>query len=1247
MRKLITGILPLLLAACGSTPELPPSAALSRVEFVSELAMPETQKLLYWKDGFFYYARKDGAVQITDNEGRPLKTLQAKDSRGKPLLKKPEAVTLGNDTVYVADSDTSSIAMFSTDGSYRGSFGTEGSDRHELSEPRGIAFYDGVLYVADSGNGRIQLFGDNGVFLTTLAISDSPANRQAKEQKLPYTLDEPADIDLDAEGRIYVLDTGDALIKVYNQRGDYLRHQAIKGSPAAFRVTRDGLYIADTASYTIQKFNSNGSLAYVFGSKGAGRAQFMSIAGLAIDGERKIFVGDSKKGVTGVFLAEATETAAASGARDHARPSVRALKAFPLTSNAIAVSGTDTVYAVTDAKKGIITRLRNGTRDGTLTLKQIVPGALATDKEGTLWAIDTKKMRIVNLDASGNVVSSFGSEGSGAGQLDEPSDLAITSSGMVFVADPGNRWIQAFSREGVFLSAIRQGSRGKLEKPSAITVDPRDNVYVLDSGRGCVSVFSAKGEPVVEFGNDKQLAGFLADPIDLMVTHDEVHVLEADGVKVFTLQGTYLHAYGAEGKGRGEFTKPRSISAIDSTTFAVLDGGNGRVQTFALLHKPAAPTRTKAEARVHAAELSWNNPELPYIKHYAIYRATSESGNFTRVGTTSQHSYADLDLAPGQSVYYRIVAETHYGHEGWPSPLFSTTPEKYAPPALTEVQVEAHEWHLRLSWKPLESKYVKNYLIYQKRDEEFVKIGQTTVPEYIRDSLIPNTDYSFYLSALSVDGLESEKLLVSATTLAHNKAPLEIETVDLNDIFSNSYKLYEKDGLGKFKLTNNTALPMEKIKVTFSIKNFMDFPTETKVAKLAPGETLEFPLKAVFNNQILTVTEDTPVQTELVASYFENGEQKIYSKTQAINVYEKHRLLWSEPKRFATFITPKDQVILDYARAVATQFPDSRDPLQWAASIFGALGVTGITYITDPSNPYQITSGATDMVDFIQYPRETLERKSGDCDDLVALYSASLESMGIATRVIEVPGHMLMMLSTGISADDDGYTMDDMYVIHDGVLWIPVETTLIGTSFTKAWETGSETYTKWKDKGLTFLNVHEAWGTYKPASLPPSDTKLAVPSRKEIEARFPDQHATLLSIVSRTRMRRFTKAIEQNPQDLNAHLQAGIISARAGDTTEALNYFQTVLTADPINAMALNNRGNLMYMAEKYQEAINDYQAAARSDPKDASIWINLAKSYKALNDKKSAKAAFASAQKIDPTIKKRYRTLELELQAR
>jgi hypothetical protein len=600
--------------------------------------------------------------------------------------------------------------------------------------------------------------------------------------------------------------------------------------------------------------------------------------------------------------------------------------------------------------------------------------------------------------------------------------------------------------------------------------------------------------------------------------------------------------------------------------------------------------------------------------------------------------------------FYRVAGETHYGYVGPKSEPVYGSAKKYVPPPLEDVKVESSQAQLKITWKPVDQQYFSAYLIYQKDGETFTKIGETTLPEFIKNSLAPDTKYTYYISTRSTDGTESDKLSATASTPPSNSAPLEIEVVKLRDVFSNSYKLYEQDGVGSIKLTNNTDKPIEKIKISFMLNNFMDFPTEGKINKLLPGQSVEVILKAVFNNSILTITEDSSIQAMIEASYFLDGNREAYSKNATVTVYDKHRMTWDEHERFASFVTPKDTPIIDFARSVATQFKETKDESNLAAVLFDSMGVMGFTYIQNPSDPYQIslaktaTTAKTDTVDYVQYPRETLERKSGDCVDLVAFYSTALESMGITTLALEVPDHLLMMFSTGISADADGYTMNDMYVIHDGMLWIPVETTVVGKPFIKAWELGAANYYQWKDKGLTILDVHNAWNIYKPATLPNSALKTMDITSGAIEKKFPGDFISMLKISSQTKTRRYLQAIQKNPADMGAHLQMGIILAKIGDRKEAMKYFDKILSAEPKNAAALNNRGNIFMLDGKYPEAQKAYLAATQASPEDPYVWVNLAKSYKAVNNTKKAKAAFVKAQRLNPSVKEKYKAMALEL---
>ena len=113
---------------------------------------------------------------------------------------------------------------------------------------------------------------------------------------------------------------------------------------------------------------------------------------------------------------------------------------------------------------------------------------------------------------------------------------------------------------------------------------------------------------------------------------------------------------------------------------------------------------------------------------------------------------------------------------------------------------------------------------------------------------------------------------------------------------------------------------------------------------------------------------------------------------------------------------------------------------------------------------------------------------------------------------------------------------------------------------------------------------------------------------------------------------------------MEAHQQMGIILAKIGDREEAMKYFDKILVSEPKNAAALNNRGNVLMLNEKYSEAQKAYLAATQASPEDPYVWVNLAKSYKAANDTKKAKAAFVKAQRLDPSMKIKYKALALEL---
>ena len=79
-----------------------------------------------------------------------------------------------------------------------------------------------------------------------------------------------------------------------------------------------------------------------------------------------------------------------------------------------------------------------------------------------------------------------------------------------------------------------------------------------------------------------------------------------------------------------------------------------------------------------------------------------------------------------------------------------------------------------------------------------------------------------------------------------------------------------------------------------------------------------------------------------------------------------------------------------------------------AAVLFEALKQHGVRYVADPNTPYARVSADASAIDHIQYPGQVLRKKGGDCDDLTVLYCALLESAGIATALVDYPGHIFL-----------------------------------------------------------------------------------------------------------------------------------------------------------------------------------------------------------------------------------------------
>ncbi|HEX5307934.1 MAG TPA: SMP-30/gluconolactonase/LRE family protein [Solirubrobacteraceae bacterium] len=207
------------------------------------------------------------------------------------------------------------------------------------------------------------------------------------------------------------------------------------------------------------------------------------------------------------------------------------------------------------------------------------PQGIAQDPEGNVYVVDTGNDRIDEYSSSGTFIKKFGGVGSSEGGLQKPEGIAIDGEGTIWVVNTGANVIDGFNKEGKYLETIGIW----LERPEALAYSPyNERLYVTDGGHDRVEWINPKRESEYgSFGSKGIGNGEFNAPDGIAIdSSGDVWVSDASDARVqkFSPTGEYISQF--DGEGEVWLSDPAGLAFDGEGDLLVEDAGDEGVEVF-------------------------------------------------------------------------------------------------------------------------------------------------------------------------------------------------------------------------------------------------------------------------------------------------------------------------------------------------------------------------------------------------------------------------------------------------------------------------------------------------------------------------------------------------------------------------------------------------------------------------------------------------------------------------------------------
>jgi len=255
---------------------------------------------------------------------------------GSSFFSHPTGITIDPEgNLLIADTGNDRVVKCDREGKFLKETGGFGSEEGQFNRLTSIATDNGLnIYVVDTQNKRVQRFDRSLNFISTIQIEPSENfsgfgmlegiavapggelllsdieddyvikldNFYAFERTFggfgygEGSLRDPLGISVDRKGNVYVVDSQNDRVAIYDLFGNFLKSlgETTLRKPGGVTFGEDGLiYVANTEKNSIAIFDAEGNLILEYGTWGSGLGNFSKPTDLKLERDNKLFVVDS------------------------------------------------------------------------------------------------------------------------------------------------------------------------------------------------------------------------------------------------------------------------------------------------------------------------------------------------------------------------------------------------------------------------------------------------------------------------------------------------------------------------------------------------------------------------------------------------------------------------------------------------------------------------------------------------------------------------------------------------------------------------------------------------------------------------------------------------------------------------------------------------------------------------------------------------------------------------------------------